>query len=100
MAKKQQHKKVKANNANQATYQAFIRYSNIVFFLVISALLVAASGLLLMMISAQTDSTDAGSQIINATFDTETIENINSLSADSSPGENQLPPGRINPFVE
>jgi hypothetical protein len=82
-----------------ATYQNFIRYSNITFFVLLSSLLMVAAILLITMISGIEQS---GSQAapISASFDEATIKKLKSLSNTDSPAANSFPAGRINPFIE
>jgi hypothetical protein len=81
-----------------SAYRAFVRYSNIAFFLIISLLLAGAATLLIIVVTEQGQpNTDATA--INTSFDKDTIEKIRTLSTKGN--GNAVPSyGRTNPFVE
>ena len=86
------------HSSSRSPYQAFIRYSNIVFFVVISSLLALATGLLLLAISDSHNPSATGSDVINTTFDQDTIDKLKKLSETAHTGVPPLPSGRTNPF--
>ncbi len=92
-------KKITKHITPQQRYHAFIRYSNIVFFLVLSTLLALGAGALILMVSG-VELTTSSAQPISSSFDEQTIKKLKGLSNDNTSQVSTFPPGRINPFVE
>lgn len=73
----------------------FKRFHSILFFLVVSGGLFAAIFALLAIINLSSTTASSSDQVINGTFDQETIERLNNGASSSA-----QPGSRESPFIE
>ena len=86
-------------NTSHDAYRIFIRYSNLVFFLVISILLVVGVWLLFTVINNSHNAASSSPEVLNASFDKKTIDRLNKLSTGGFT-HTSVDPAATNPFVE